>query len=120
MTSFPRIVDNDRDEITAELDGKEIRGWSYKDGDERRAKMQKAHEFAEGWFQCQKVKAALCEELADALEKIEQRKDMTKLHPDGPLAEDVEQAYSEGVNSGYAEMAGIARAALTKAGRTPK
>ena len=26
----PRIVDNDRDEITAVFDGKEIRGWSYR------------------------------------------------------------------------------------------
>lgn len=61
--TFPKIIDNDRDEITAVFGGKEIRGWSYKDGDERRAKMKMAHEFVEGYGQG----CALCEELADAL-----------------------------------------------------
>jgi len=51
MSSTPKIIDNDRDEITATLGGKEIRGWSYKDETERRVKMKCAHEFAEGWFQ---------------------------------------------------------------------
>jgi len=51
----PKIIDNDRDEITAELDGKEIRGWAYDNDDERRVKMAKAREFAEGWYQCQKA-----------------------------------------------------------------
>jgi len=32
----PRIKDNDRDEITAEIDGREIRGWSYANEQERR------------------------------------------------------------------------------------
>jgi hypothetical protein len=49
---YPRISDNDRDEITATLDGKELRGWSYENDAERRVKMRAAHEFAEGWFQC--------------------------------------------------------------------
>jgi len=48
----PRVVDNDRDEITVTLDGKEIRGWSYGDNPERRVKMLLAREFVEGWFQC--------------------------------------------------------------------
>lgn len=47
----PRITDNDNGEISASVDGKEIRAWSYKDDAERRIKMQMAHEFAEGWFQ---------------------------------------------------------------------
>lgn len=47
----PRITDNDRDEITAEIDGREIRGWSYSTETERRQKMLMAHEFAEGWYQ---------------------------------------------------------------------
>lgn len=47
----PRIIDNDAGEITATVNGKEVRGWSYKDGDEQRIKMRMAHEFAEGWFQ---------------------------------------------------------------------
>lgn len=46
-----RVVDNDRDEITVTLDGKEIRGWSYRDETERRVKMLAAREFCEGWFQ---------------------------------------------------------------------
>lgn len=49
--AMPRVVDNDRDEITATLDGKEIRGWSYRSEAERRMKMLCAREFCEGWFQ---------------------------------------------------------------------
>lgn len=49
--STPRVCDNDRDEITVTLDGKEIRGWSYRDEAERRTKMLAAREFWEGWFQ---------------------------------------------------------------------
>jgi hypothetical protein len=47
----PRVKDNDRDEITVTLDGKEIRGWSYENEAERRVKMLLAREFVEGWFQ---------------------------------------------------------------------
>lgn len=47
----PRVIDNDRDEITATLDGKEIRGWSYASEAERRTKMLAAREFVEGWLQ---------------------------------------------------------------------
>lgn len=47
----PKVIDNDRDEITAVLDGKEIRGWSYSNEAERRARMLAAHEFCEGWYQ---------------------------------------------------------------------
>lgn len=47
----PKVVDNDRDEITAVLDGREIRGWSYANEQERRVKMLAAREFCEGWFQ---------------------------------------------------------------------
>lgn len=47
----PRISDNDGGEITATLEGKEIRGWSYANAAEQSLKMQCAHEFAEGWFQ---------------------------------------------------------------------
>ena len=52
----PRVVDNDRDEITVTLDGKEIRGWSYKDETERRRKIFGAHEFCEGWYQRSQLK----------------------------------------------------------------
>lgn len=45
----PKVTDNDAGEITVEIFGKEVRGWSYKDGAERRTKMLAAHEYAEGW-----------------------------------------------------------------------
>lgn len=45
----PRVVDNDRDEITVTLGGKEIRGWSYETEADRRVKMLAAREFCEGW-----------------------------------------------------------------------
>ncbi len=51
QSAAPRVVDNDSDEITVTLDGKEIRGWSYRDETERRVKMLAAREFCEGWFQ---------------------------------------------------------------------
>ena len=47
----PRVTDNDRDEITVTLDGREIRGWTYANETERRTKMLAAREFCEGWFQ---------------------------------------------------------------------
>jgi hypothetical protein len=49
----PRVVDNDRDEITVMLDGREIRGWSYANEQERRVKMLCAREFVEGWHQAE-------------------------------------------------------------------
>lgn len=47
--TVPRVTDNDCDEITVTLDGKEIRGWSYSSDDERRTKMLCAREFVEGF-----------------------------------------------------------------------
>lgn len=47
----PKVIDNDIDEITAVLDGKEIRGWSYSNEAERRVKIKAAREFCEGWYQ---------------------------------------------------------------------
>lgn len=47
----PKITDNDAGEITATVNGAEVRGWSYKTSGEQREKMRMAHEFAEGWFQ---------------------------------------------------------------------
>jgi prophage tail gpP-like protein len=54
--SDPRITDNDAGTITATVNGKEIRGWSYMTDAERRIKMLMAHEFAEGWFQARTPK----------------------------------------------------------------
>lgn len=47
--SNPRVSDNDRDEITVTLDGKELRGWSYSSEQERRTKMRAAREYVEGY-----------------------------------------------------------------------
>lgn len=45
----PRVTDNDKDEITVSLNGKELRGWSYSTDDERRRKMLLAREYVEGY-----------------------------------------------------------------------
>lgn len=45
----PRVIDDDAGEITVSLNGKELRGWSYKDDGERRTKMLAAREYVEGW-----------------------------------------------------------------------
>jgi hypothetical protein len=45
----PRVIDFDDGEISVRLDGKELRGWSYKDDAERRIKMLAAREYVEGW-----------------------------------------------------------------------
>lgn len=45
----PRVIDNDKDEITVALDGRELRGWSYASDAERRQKIQQAREYVEGW-----------------------------------------------------------------------
>lgn len=48
-TMNPRVTDNDRDEITVSLDGRELRGWSYANDNERWQKMLQAREYVEGW-----------------------------------------------------------------------
>jgi hypothetical protein len=45
----PRVIDDDRDEITVMLDGRQLRGWSYASDSERRQKMLQAREYVEGW-----------------------------------------------------------------------
>lgn len=45
----PRVNDDDNGSITVALNGKELRGWSYKDDAERRTKMLAAREYVEGW-----------------------------------------------------------------------
>jgi len=47
--AIPRVTDNDKGEITVSLDGRELRGWSYRDYAERRTKMLAAREYVEGW-----------------------------------------------------------------------
>lgn len=45
----PRVVDNDKDEITVALDGRELRAWSYATDAERRQKIQQARDYVEGY-----------------------------------------------------------------------
>lgn len=45
----PRVIDFDDGEISVRLDGKELRGWSYADDNERRIKMVFAREYVEGY-----------------------------------------------------------------------
>jgi hypothetical protein len=45
-----RLTDNDEGEISVTLDGREVRGWSYSNDDQRRLKMLLAREFIEGWY----------------------------------------------------------------------
>lgn len=72
MTS-PRVIDNDRDEITVTLDGKEIRGWSYASEAERRTKMLAAREFCEGWYQASRRAAQpVVKALREAIEFADQ------------------------------------------------
>jgi hypothetical protein len=49
MAWNPRVVDDDKDEITVKLDSKVLRGWEYHNDDERRQKMIQAREYVEGW-----------------------------------------------------------------------
>lgn len=46
---YPRVVDNDKDEITVTLGGEEIRGWEYHNDHERTLKMLLAREYVEGF-----------------------------------------------------------------------
>lgn len=118
----PKIIDNDRDEITAKLDGKEIRGWSYKDREEYRFKMRLAREFVEGWYQCQKAAPArdeLCEELADALKpfaEFARGRLFNALPDDMPMTKGSAMARLQVKAEDFKK----ALSALTKAGRTPK
>lgn len=45
----PRVVDDDKSEITVSYKGRQLRIWSYANDDERRAKMLAAREYVEGW-----------------------------------------------------------------------
>lgn len=46
---WPQLSDNDAGEITVTFDGKELRGWSYANDDERQVKMFAAREYVEGF-----------------------------------------------------------------------
>lgn len=48
-----KIVDDDIDTITAVLDGRVLRTWTYADEEHRRFKMRLAREYQAGWSDCQ-------------------------------------------------------------------
>lgn len=52
----PTVVDNNKNEITVSLSGKELRGWSYASDAERRQKMLQAREYVEGYCDGQEAK----------------------------------------------------------------
>lgn len=56
----PIISDNDKDEITATLNGREIRGWSYRSDAERRDRMKLAREYVEGFCDAVREGATSC------------------------------------------------------------
>lgn len=58
----PRVTDNDSGEISVTHNDKELRGWSYKDDAERRAKMICAREYVEGWCDAREDFAGLVKE----------------------------------------------------------
>ena len=62
----PKIIDDDKSEIRAEINGQSVRSWEYHDEAGRRLRMQKAHEFAEGWYQADKAS----QKMRDALEGL--------------------------------------------------
>lgn len=100
----PRVVDNDRDEITVTLDGKEIRGWSYADDAERRVKMLAAREFVEGWFVANARAVNSLPALVKALE------DITNVSAGGPYLSATDAF--EGALQALYRCRDIARAAL--------
>ena len=46
---IPRVVDNDRDEITVTYEGRMLRAWIYQNEPERKMKIRMAREYVEGW-----------------------------------------------------------------------
>jgi hypothetical protein len=64
----PRVIDFDDGEISVRLNGKELRGWSYKDDSERRTKMLCAREYVEGWGDGAASTSECCKGLAPDFE----------------------------------------------------
>jgi hypothetical protein len=84
MTMQPRVTDNDKGEISVTLNDKELRGWSYKDDSERRAKMLAAREYVEGWCDARQDVAALVKEFeAIAPFDAETLQDLRRMIPFG-------------------------------------
>ena len=75
QTHNPKVIDNDKDEVTVSLDGVELRGWSYKDSAEHHTKMLCAREYVEGWFDSKNYNVV---PLSDEIDAIERERDMWK------------------------------------------
>lgn len=52
----PRIIDDDIGTVSAETQMKVVRSWQYSNRDEQLTAMNKAREFAEGWYQAEKAR----------------------------------------------------------------
>lgn len=110
MNATPRVIDNDRDEITVTLDGKEIRGWSYADEAERRVKMRAAREFVEGWHAATERAAGIADDHAHGFSR-----QMNPTSRRTPLSEH-DEAVFESAQSAAVDIAKDIRAVLQKAG----
>ena len=74
QTHNPKVIDNDKDEVTVSLDGVELRGWSYKNSAEQHTKMLCAREYVEGWHESKRYNLSRAEEI----EAIERERDLWK------------------------------------------
>jgi hypothetical protein len=48
---LPRVVDHGRGHVIVALDGRQVRGWSYQNDEERRLKTRLAQTFVDGWVE---------------------------------------------------------------------
>lgn len=51
----PKIIDDDRDTISAVYNDKQVRSWEYHSEDERRMKMRMAREWQEGFLHAMQI-----------------------------------------------------------------
>lgn len=66
----PKIIDDDEGEISAVLDGEQIRSWIYRGDAARIQKMREAREFANGWIEARNRIAARDAATAPLVETI--------------------------------------------------
>ncbi len=69
MSDAPRVKDHDNGQITVALDGKELRGWEYRNDAERRQKMLMASEYVEGWHDGQDAHRAIVKRFSSVTRK---------------------------------------------------
>lgn len=79
----PRVTDNDSGEISVTHDGKDLRGWNYKDDGERQQKMLQAREYVEGWCDGRDTPAIKAFEAAFGPLDDETVEDLSRMLPKG-------------------------------------